>query len=64
MHSEDLCFADASRFSQTFKREFGYSPGELHSAALAGLAALRHSPKSCTVVNGEFGRASARDLAT
>ena len=24
--AEDLCFADASSFSRTFKREFGYSP--------------------------------------
>jgi AraC-like DNA-binding protein len=36
--AEDLCFADASSFSRTFKREFGHSPSELRSAALAGLA--------------------------
>jgi AraC-like DNA-binding protein len=36
--AEDLCFADASSFSRTFKREFGDSPGEVRSAALAGLA--------------------------
>lgn len=36
--AEDLCFADASSFSRTFKREFGHSPTEVRSAALAGLA--------------------------
>src|SRR5271169_3739173 len=36
--AEDLCFADASSFSRTFKREFGHSPGEVRSAAVAGLA--------------------------
>jgi AraC-like DNA-binding protein len=36
--AEDLCFADASSFSRTFRREFGHSPSEVRSAALAGLA--------------------------
>jgi AraC-like DNA-binding protein len=35
--AEDLCFADASSFSRTFKREFGNSPSEVRSAAMAGL---------------------------
>jgi AraC-like DNA-binding protein len=36
--AEDLCFADTSSFSRTFRREFGDSPGKVGSAALAGLA--------------------------
>jgi AraC-like DNA-binding protein len=36
--ADDLCFADASSFSRVFKREFGHSPGEVRSAALAGMA--------------------------
>jgi AraC-like DNA-binding protein len=43
--AEDLCFADASSFSRTFRREFGHSPGEVRSAALAGLA-LSATPRS------------------
>jgi hypothetical protein len=36
--AEDLCFADASSFSRTFRREFAHSPGEMRAATLAGLA--------------------------
>jgi AraC-like DNA-binding protein len=36
--AEELCFADASSFSRVFKREFGYSPRAVRSAALTGLA--------------------------
>jgi AraC-like DNA-binding protein len=36
--AENLCFADASSFSRAFKREFGCSPSDARSAAMAGVA--------------------------
>jgi AraC-like DNA-binding protein len=53
--AEDLCFADASSFSRVFKREFGYSPGDVRSAARAGLA-LCATPRTRTLSAGaHFG---------
>jgi AraC-like DNA-binding protein len=43
--AEDLCFADSSSFSRTFKREFGDSPSEVRSAARAGVA-VSPTPRS------------------
>ena len=34
--AETLCFADASNFSRSFRREFGMSPSDVRAAALAG----------------------------
>jgi AraC-like DNA-binding protein len=34
--ADDLCFSDASSFSRAYKREFGCSPGDTRSAAMAG----------------------------
>ena len=57
--AEDLCFADASSFSRTFRRAFGHSPGEVRAAALVGLAppAIPLSPvQSATADFGELLR--------
>ncbi len=53
--AEDLCFADASSFSRIFKREFGYSPSEVRSAAVAGLAPVAPPQKRTKAEGGDFG---------
>ena len=53
--AEDLCFADASSFSRTFRREFGHSPGEMRSAALAGLALSATPRSSVASARADFG---------
>jgi AraC-like DNA-binding protein len=53
--AEDLCFADASSFSRTFKREFGHSPGEVRSATLAGLAPPATPRRSEASAGADFG---------
>ncbi len=53
--AEDLCFADASSFSRAFKREFGHSPGEMRSAALAGFAPLRAAKARGMADSRDFG---------
>jgi AraC-like DNA-binding protein len=35
--AEELCFSDPSSFGRSFRAMFGYSPGEVRSAAAAGL---------------------------
>ena len=54
--SEDLCFADASSFSRTFKREFGYRPSELQSDAQALCATHRSRVPSSTANFGALLR--------
>jgi AraC-like DNA-binding protein len=53
--AEDLCFADASSFSRTFKREFGYSPSEVRSAALAGLTPSAMPRTRALLDRADFG---------
>lgn len=53
--AEDLCFADASSFSRTFRREFGHSSGEMRSAALAGLALSATPRSSVASARADFG---------
>ena len=53
--AEDLCFADASSLSRAFKREFGQSPGEVRSAALARQAPPAMPRSSEPSAGADFG---------
>ena len=53
--AEDLCFTDPSAFSRTFKREFGYSPTGVRSAALAGLVPRATLPSRAVSDRADFG---------
>jgi AraC-like DNA-binding protein len=53
--TEDLCFADTSSFSRAFKREFGHSPSEVRSAALAGLAPSAKAARRLFSQQAAFG---------
>jgi AraC-like DNA-binding protein len=35
--ADDLCFPEPSSFSRAFRKEFGYSPSDVRSAALSGV---------------------------
>ena len=53
--AEDLCVADASSFGRVFKREFGHSPGDVRSAARAGLALPVRPRGLAPLAGGDFG---------
>jgi len=53
--AEDLCFADASSFSRTFKREFSCTPTEARYAALSGLELGAMSKTRVQSARAHFG---------
>jgi hypothetical protein len=55
----DFCFADASSFGRAFRLEFGYSPGDVRSAAKAGIfltvpgrTEIAASPPDSLIISG------------
>jgi AraC-like DNA-binding protein len=52
--ADDLCFADASSFSRAFRQEFGHSPSEVGSAAVAGHAPPAVPKQRVSSKSGDF----------
>jgi AraC-like DNA-binding protein len=53
--AENLCFADGCSFTRTFKREFGYSPSEVRSAALGRLTLCATPQSRVPPAGAKFG---------
>jgi AraC-like DNA-binding protein len=53
--AEEFCFADASSFSRAFKREYGCSPGEARSGAVAGTAPAAIARRRLAADRADFG---------
>ena len=53
--AETLCFADASSFSRAFRREFGFTPGDLRVASISGPAPATENKARASIEIRSFG---------